>query len=113
MHPLLAVTAAVAGLFALPMLRSDVVPDALLGPYGALVGAIVIIFWAGRQLSTFIADLRTQRDLALTGWREQTAATNAVAAAIESRNRADESRLALQQAEEAGRKDSQRARKGA
>lgn len=71
-------------------------PDAILGQYGALVLAVCLLAFTGRLLWWFIKDLAKQRDLALDGWREQTAATKAIAAAVEERNRreAEEARLA-------------------
>lgn len=65
----------------------------LLGPVGLTVGLILGIGYLGRFIVQFIrdtiADLKAQRDIALEGWRDQTDATNRLAAAIESRNRRD------------------------
>lgn len=40
-------------------------------------------------IRAYIGDLQKQRDAAITGWREQTIATNRLAAAVEARNRRD------------------------
>jgi hypothetical protein len=79
------------------------IPDALLGPYAALAGAILIIGFLGRLLLQYIADLRAQRDLAFAGWKAQTDATNAIAAAIEARNRAEETRQLVERARSGGK----------
>lgn len=55
----------------------------LLTAISALAGAFV---WLGRL---FVADLMRQRDIAQAGWRESTAATDRLAAAIEARNARD------------------------
>lgn len=93
---------ALASLLALPG-RTDAeavpgLPDALLGPYALLVAALFAVIYLMRLVGTFITDLRAQRDLALAGWREQTAATNAVATAVEARNRSEEERLRIERA---------------
>lgn len=79
------------------------VPEQLLGPYAALALAIVLLIIGGRILWWFIKDLATQRDLAQTGWREQTAATRAVADAVEERNRLEAERTRVVEAEARGR----------
>lgn len=61
--------------------------EALLGPTAALVGAIAIIGFLGKILLDYIAYLKSQVAIALTGWREQTAATDRLADAIESESR--------------------------
>lgn len=87
------------------MILADVlptVPEQLLGPYSALAGAIILILAGGRILWWFIQDLRTQRDLAQAGWREQTSATKAVADAVEERNRLESERMRVEEAEARG-----------
>ena len=75
---------------------ADVVPDALLGPLGLLVGALIAVGWLARYLVGFvrdyIADLKQQRDAAIEGWRAQTTATDRLANATELRNRRDAQR---------------------
>lgn len=56
----------------------------LIAAISGLAGTIV---WLGKL---FISDLMKQRDLAQAGWRESTAATDRLAAALEARNRRDE-----------------------
>lgn len=76
-----------------PLLSRDVVPDALLGPLALTVGALLGIGWLARFIVQFIrdtiTDLKAQRDVAIEGWRDQTKATDRLAAAVESRNRRD------------------------
>ena len=43
-------------------------------------------------IRAYISDLQKQRDVAITGWREQTIATNRLAAAMELRNKRDVAR---------------------
>lgn len=70
-------------------------PDALLGPTAALIGAIAVITSLYKLVLMFIADLKTQRDVALTGWREADATMDRMAAALEARNRQDAERRRL------------------
>lgn len=81
------------------------IPDALLGPYAALAGAILIIGFLGRLLLQYIADLKSQRDLAFAGWKAQTDATNNVAAAVEARNRVEETRQLIERARSEGKSE--------
>lgn len=62
-------------------------PADLYGPFGLLIalGLAVAALWRDHVRAD--ADDRLQRDLAVTGWREQTAATNRLADAIETRER--------------------------
>lgn len=59
-------------------MTGPVLPDALLGPFAALAGAIIIIgaLWREdrRVYKERITELREQRDLATVGWSAQTAA---------------------------------------
>ena len=59
-------------------------PPDLLGPYAALVGALVIVgaLWQSHERAD--ADVRTLRDIAIAGWKAQTDATNRLADAIEA-----------------------------
>ena len=70
----------------------------LLGPYALLVGALIAVgvLWRSREkaIADYIASLRativdrtSERDLALKGWQEQTAATNRVAETLEEDRR--------------------------
>jgi hypothetical protein len=59
------------------------VPPDLYGPLGLLIGLSVAVAALWRA----DADDRTQRDAALAGWRDQTAATTRLADAIEQSNR--------------------------
>jgi hypothetical protein len=63
----------------------------VLGPLAAFVfvvmGSVIYALWREHLKSD--VDDRAQRDQALAGWRDQTAATNRLAAALEARNRRD------------------------
>ena len=59
-------------------------PDALLGPSAALAGAVAIIVALWRSHVVSDTDVRTQRDIAIAGWRDQTNATDRLAAVIEA-----------------------------
>lgn len=59
-------------------------PDALLGPTAALVGAVAIIVALWRSHVASDTDVRSQRDIAIAGWRDQTNATDRLAAVIET-----------------------------
>lgn len=54
----------------------------LLGPGGALAGAVAIIVTLWREHLKSVAEIRAARDIALDGWRAQTEATNLVAAEV-------------------------------
>lgn len=64
-------------------------PAELYGPLGLLVGLGLAVAALWRDHLRADADDRVQRDIAIAGWREQTAATNRLAAAIEKRNARD------------------------
>ena len=71
-------------------------PEQLAGPTGAIIALIAVLGIAARVIQVLWsdhlradADDRTQRDTAIAGWREQTAATNRLAEAIEQRNARD------------------------
>ncbi len=64
-------------------------PDQLLGPAALLVGALIAVAALWKEHLRADAEDRAQRDQAIAGWREQTAATNRLAAALEARNRRD------------------------
>lgn len=55
--------------------------DALLGPTGAVVALAIAVGVLWRDHMRADADDRAQRDVALAGWREQTAATREQTAA--------------------------------
>jgi hypothetical protein len=69
----------------------DDVWDRILGPDGLAVVAVlaaVVLFREWRaSMNTRIADLTKERDVALEGWRAQTAATNRVADTLEEDRR--------------------------
>ena len=69
-------------------------PDALLGPFGAVVALAIAVGVLWRDHMRADADDRAARDQALLGWREQVAATNRLADAIEAdrRDRAERHR---------------------
>lgn len=82
-----------------PILQTVVPPDIfdrILGPDGVAVVAVIAAVWAVREwrasMLTRIADLTKERDVALEGWRAQTAATNRVADALEAVDRDRENR---------------------
>ena len=62
-------------------------PPELLGPFGLLIalGIAVGVLWRDHLRAD--ADDRVQRDLAITGWKEATAAINRLSAALERRNK--------------------------
>ena len=62
-------------------------PPDLYGPLGLLIGLSVAVAALWRDHLRADADDRTQRDAALAGWRDQTAATTRLADAIEQSNR--------------------------
>lgn len=64
----------------------------LLGPLALTVAALYVIRELWREHLAADADDRAQRDTAIIGWRDQTAATNRLADAIEQRNRDDVTR---------------------
>ena len=66
--------------------------DQILGPLGALAIAVLGLIVLGRDHLRQDAADRKQRDAALEGWREQTAANNRLAAAWEERNRREAER---------------------
>lgn len=85
------------------------IPDQLLGPYGLLVGALILIVFIGRELFKFIRELIASKDAqiaemavakerALKGWQDQTEANKVLAEAQASRNRDDEMRHRLEDA---------------
>lgn len=76
--------------------------DQIFGPLGALALALTILIIGGRVLWWFIQDLAKQRDLAQAGWRDQTAATKAVAEAVEKRNQLEAERMKVEEAEQRG-----------
>lgn len=67
-------------------------PDALLGPTAALVGAIIVIGTLWREHLRADAEDRRQRDEAIAEAREQLAVTERLTAALEARNRRDANR---------------------
>lgn len=69
-------------------------PAELLGPAGLAVALAIAVGVLWRDHMRADADDRAQRDVALTGWREQQAATNRLADAIEAdrQERADRRR---------------------
>ncbi len=64
-------------------------PTDILGPLGALVGAIIVAVALWRAHLASDADVRAQRDKAMDGWRAQTTASDRMANALEVRNRRD------------------------
>lgn len=93
----------------LPIAQTAIPPDLLdrlLGPDGVAVLGIIAAVWLFREWrlsmkreidsrDVRIADLQKERDLALEGWRAQTAATNRVADTLEEdhRDRSERRRL--------------------
>lgn len=78
-------------------------PEALLGPFALLVGALIAVgvLWREdrRVYKERVADLMAQRDsanareaVALAGWQEQTSANTKLAAAWTERNRIEAGR---------------------
>lgn len=65
--------------------------EALLGPLGLTVALIAAVAFLARLLFRYIdqliRDLTSQRDYALGGWREQTAATKDLTKAVEGLER--------------------------
>ena len=59
-------------------------PAEIYGPAGLLVAALaaVVALWRSHERSD--TDVRTQRDVAIAGWKAQTDATNRLADAIEA-----------------------------
>ena len=70
-------------------------PPDLLGPFGLAVALAIAVSALWRDHMRADADDRSQRDTALAGWREQVAATNRLADAIEAdrKDRAERHRL--------------------
>lgn len=67
-------------------------PASLTGPLAALAGSIVVIVALWRDHLRADADDRSQRDIAIAGWRDQTGATTRLADAIEAKARDDGAR---------------------
>jgi hypothetical protein len=65
------------------------VPEQLLGPAALLVGALIAVAALWKEHLRADHEDRAQRDQAIAGWKDQTAATNRLAAALEARNRRD------------------------
>lgn len=61
----------------------------LLGPYGLVIGALVLIGLLLKDHKRADDEDRRQRDEAIAGWKDATAAVNRLAAALEERNRRD------------------------
>lgn len=76
----------------------------LLGPLGLTAGLVVAVGWLAKQLVGFvreyIAGLRADLTTALAGWQEQSRANQVLADAQASRNRDDELRHRLADAEQ-------------
>jgi len=61
--------------------------EALLGPTALLVAALIAVGVLWRDHTRADADDRAQRDVAITGWKDATAAVNRLSAALERQNR--------------------------
>ena len=70
-------------------------PDALFGPSGLLIGAMIVVAALWRDHLRADSDDRAQRDRALAGWEAQTTATRDLVTAIEVKDRADAERRRL------------------
>jgi hypothetical protein len=62
-------------------------PPELLGPYGLVVALLIASAALWRSHVRSDEDVRTQRDVAITGWRAQTDATNRLADLLEDDRR--------------------------
>jgi hypothetical protein len=84
-------------------LPAAIVDEQLLGPVGLTVALIVAVVFLARVLFKFVWDyiqqLKADLKTALDGWKEQTEANRILAEAQASRNRDDEMRHRLQDAQ--------------
>ncbi len=67
-------------------------PTDVLGPLGALVGAVIVAAALWKAHLDADKDIRLKRDEALTGWMAQTQANATMANAVADRNRRDAAR---------------------
>lgn len=76
-----------AGTLSADTVQAIEVPEAVLGPYGLLVAALIAIgvLWRDHQAADRARN--TQLDVALSGWRDQTDATRELTAELQESNR--------------------------